>query len=75
MTHTLDVDLSLPVSLKTSLELQTVPGDEQKTPKMSTFQQSDFFRNLMKKREEENKQKEEHTMTVQEEVHRDTPGC
>ena len=27
----------------------------------------------MKKREEENKQKEKHTMTVQAEVHRDTP--
>ena len=57
MTHTLDV--SLPLSLKTLLVLQTVPGDEpQKTPKKSTFRPSKFFKNLMKKREEGNKQKE-----------------
>ena len=48
MAHTLDV--SLPVSLKTSLVLQTVPGDEQqKTLKRSTFRPSEFFKNVMKK--------------------------
>ena len=72
MTHTLDV--SLPVSLKTSLVLQTVPGDEpQKTPKRSTFRPSEFFKNLMKKREQVNKQKEKNMIKVQEEVHRETP--
>ena len=51
-----------------------MPGDEpQKTPKMSTLRPLEFFKNLMKKREEENKQKEKHTMTVQAEVHRNTP--
>ena len=50
-----------------------MPGDEpQKTPKASTFRPSEFFKNLMEKREEENKQ-EKHTMTVQAEVHKDTP--
>ena len=49
-------------------------GDEpQKIPKTFTFRPLEFFKNLMKKREEENKQKEKHTMTVQAEVHRDTP--
>ena len=51
-----------------------MPGDEpQKTPKTSTLRPSEFFKNLTKKREEENKEKEKHTMTVQAEVHRDTP--
>ena len=53
ITHTLDV--SLLVSLKTSLVLQTVPGDKpQKTLKRSTFRPSKFFKNVMKKREEDN---------------------
>ena len=56
MTQTLDVPL--PVSLKTLLVLQSMPGDEpQKTPRRSTFRLSEIFKNLMKKREEENKQK------------------
>ena len=72
MTHTLEV--SLPVSLKTSLVLQTVAGDEpQKTLKRLTFRPSKFFKNVLKKREEEDKQKEKNTIKVQAEVHRETP--
>ena len=66
--------MSVPVSLKTSFVLQTVPGDEpQKTLKRLTFRPSKFFKNLLKKREEEDKQKEKNTIKVQEEVHRETP--
>ena len=66
--------VSLPVSLKTLLVLQTVPGDKpRKTLKRSIFRPLEFLKNLMKKREEENKQIEENMIKVQTEVHRETP--
>ena len=56
------------------LALQTVEGEKPNpTPKRSTFRPSVFFKNLMKKHEEEKALKDKSTVTITADVHREMP--
>ena len=56
------------------LTFQTVEGEKPNpTPKRSTFRLSVFFKNLMKKHQEEKALKDKSTETVAADVHRESP--
>ena len=58
---------------KTSLALQNIPGEKPAPPKRSTFRPKKFFKDLMKKKEEEKAMKERSSVAVTADFHHDAP--
>ena len=58
---------------KTSVALQNVPSETPAPLKKSTFRPEKFFKDSMKKKEEEKAMKERSSITVTADVHHDVP--
>ena len=58
---------------KASLALQNVPDEKPAPLKRSTFRPKEFFKDLMKKKEEEKAMKERRSVTVAADIHLDAP--